>query len=37
MKKREPLYNEIADIKIETSEKTVRNVVQKIKNLLIEA
>ncbi|WP_119343769.1 shikimate kinase AroK [Facilibium subflavum] len=33
---REPLYQEIADITIETSETTVRNVVQKITNLLME-
>ena len=36
MQEREPLYQEIADITIETSETTVRNVVQKITNLLIE-
>lgn len=36
MKEREPLYCEIADITIETSETTVRNVVQKITNLLME-
>ncbi|WP_440615791.1 shikimate kinase AroK [Cysteiniphilum sp. 6C5] len=36
MAEREPLYREIADITIETSETTVRNVVQKITNLLME-
>ncbi|WP_116963706.1 shikimate kinase AroK [Fastidiosibacter lacustris] len=36
MEEREPLYREIADITIETSETTVRNVVQKITNLLME-
>lgn len=36
MEEREPLYQEIADITIETSDTTVRNVVQKITNLLIE-
>ncbi|GGG02774.1 MULTISPECIES: shikimate kinase AroK [Cysteiniphilum] len=36
MAEREPLYQEIADITIETSETTVRNVVQKITNLLME-
>ena len=36
MVEREPLYQEIADITIETSETTVRNVVQKITNLLME-
>ena len=33
---RESLYQEIADITIETSEKTVRYVVQKITNILME-
>lgn len=36
MAERAPLYLEIADISIETSETTVRNVVQKITNLLME-
>ncbi len=36
MSEREPLYQEIADITIETSETTVRNVVQRITNLLME-
>ncbi|WP_395947317.1 shikimate kinase AroK [Caedibacter taeniospiralis] len=36
MAEREPLYQEIADITIETSETTVRNVVQRITNLLME-
>jgi len=36
MEEREPLYKEIADITIETSETTVRNVVQKITNMLME-
>ncbi|MFZ9036017.1 MAG: shikimate kinase AroK [Francisellaceae bacterium] len=36
MEEREPLYQEIADITIETSETTVRNVVQRITNMLME-
>jgi shikimate kinase len=36
MLEREPLYCEIADITIETSETTVRNVVQRITKLLME-
>lgn len=36
MKFRAPLYDEIADITIETTDTTVRNVVQKITNLLME-
>ena len=36
MSEREPMYREIADVTIETSETTVRNVVQKITNLLME-
>lgn len=36
MEEREPLYREIADLTIETSETTVRNVVQRIVNLLRE-
>jgi shikimate kinase len=36
MSKCEPLYNEIADITLETSNATVINVVQRIKKLLID-
>ncbi len=36
MVEREPLYQEIADLTIETSDTTVRNVVQRIVKLLME-
>ena len=36
MVEREPLYREIADLTIETSDTTVRNVVQRIVKLLME-
>lgn len=36
MDEREPLYREIADLTIETSDTTVRNVVQRIVKLLME-
>ena len=36
MLEREPLYREIADLTIETSDTTVRNVVQRIVKLLME-
>jgi shikimate kinase len=36
MGEREPLYREIADLTIETSDTTVRNVVQRIVRLLME-
>ncbi len=36
METREPLYREIADLTIETSQTTVRNVVQKITKLIME-
>lgn len=36
MKEHEPLYREISDITVETSDSTVRSIVQKITHLLME-